>query len=197
MERSNGLIPVLPWDMHEIRSMVASAREFINGSEIAGVFDSGKPEQSVIWDENGVLCKARPDWLNEEICLHVKTTKRSVNPDTFERLIVNMGYDISLGFYALGIEGPRQVILAIEQDPPYACKLYGLSRAQMDITLSRVHRAINAWRGCAKAGTWPAYTGEIYYIEPSSWQMERALQDGDIDGLGYEPDIANEQGVQA
>ena len=201
---ADGKVPLFPADVDAVTAMVASARAYIADSELAGVFDTGAAEQTVVWedgfghmkDSEFILCKARPDWLNADVCLHVKTTARSVNPSAFERMAINMGYDISIAFYARGIERDQHLILAIEQEPPYACKLFGLSKAQEDISARKVERAINTWAACMKAGKFPAYDGSVHWIEPTSWQMEQALQNGDIDGLGYDADIAGE-GVQA
>src|SRR3990167_8746069 len=194
--RASGKIPLFPADVDAVTAMVESAKAFLATSELAGVFDTGAPEQTIVLQDGATLCKARPDWLNADVCLHLKTTARSVNPAAFERMAINMGYDVSLAFYARGIERDRHLILAIEQEPPYACKLFGLSSAQADISARKVERAINTWAACVKAGKFPAYDGSVHWIEPTSWQMEQALQNGDIDGLGYDPDIAGE-GVQA
>ena len=174
--RVTGKIPLFPADVDAVTAMVASARAYIADSELAGVFDIGAAEQTAIWQDGATLCKARPDWLNNDICLHVKTTKRSVAPYSFERMAINMGYDMSIAFYARGIERPNHLILAIEQDPPYACKLFGLSNAQADISARKVERAINTWAACMKAGKFPAYDGTVHYIEPTPWDMAKAEQ---------------------
>ena len=175
--RASGFTPILKQDMPAIEAMVDTARSFIARSALAGVFDTGAPEVTVTWQDGSILCKARPDWLNDDICLHVKTTKGSVNPQSFERLAINMGYDISLAFYDRGIERKRHVILAIEQNAPWACKLFELSVAQQEISARKVERAINAWSACQKSGVYPSYSGDIHYIEPTSWQMAQAEQD--------------------
>ena len=182
---ADGKVPLFPADVDAVTAMVASARAYIADSALAGVFDSGAPETTVVWQDGATLCKARPDWLNADVCLHLKTTKRSVNPPSFERMAINLGYDVSLAFYARGIDREHHLILAIEQEPPYACKLFGLSSAQADISARKVERAINTWAACMKSGKFPAYDGSVHYIEPTSWQMEQALQNGDLDELNW------------
>ena len=174
--RAAGKIPLFPADVDAVTAMVESAKAYLATSQLAGVFDTGAAEQTVIWQEGATLCKARPDWLNADVCLHVKTTKRSVNPYSFERMAINMGYDVSLAFYARGIERDQHVILAIEQEPPYACKLFALSNAQADISARKVERAINTWTACMKSGKFPAYDGSVHYIEPTPWDMAKAEQ---------------------
>lgn len=194
--RSNGLIPLLPWDMPPLRAMVDEAKRYLATTKISGLFASGKPEQTIIWQDGDVLCKARPDWLSDTTLLHFKTTNVSVNPRAFGRLAVNSGYDFALMFYlrGLSIAAPDMdvdhYILAQRQTPPHSCKLFDLSPDMAGLTAGRVARAIALWAKCQAAGKWPTYDGSVHSIEPTSWQMERALEDGDIDGLGYQPDIA-------
>ncbi len=174
--RADGKIPLLVNDFSVVKAMVESAQEYIAHSELAGVFNTGAAEQTVTWQDGTTLCKARPDWLTSEICLHLKTTKRSVAPYSFERMAINMGYDVSLAFYARGIDRDRHIILAIEQEPPYACKLFALSNAQADISARKVERALNTWAACAKANKFPAYDGSVHLIEPTPWDLAREEQ---------------------
>lgn len=180
--RAAGKIPLFPADIDAVTATVESAKEYIAHSELAGVFDTGAPEQTIVWQDGATLCKARPDWLNEGVCLHLKTTKRSVHPSAFERMAINMGYDVSLAFYARACDSFRDAdstehyILAIEQEPPYACKLFALSNAQADISARKVERALNAWAACVKVNRWPAYDGSVHFIEPTPWDMAREEQ---------------------
>ena len=202
---AEGKLPILAHKVEEVETMVREARGFINGdathdpSEIAGVFGRGKPELTITWTEGDAPCKIRPDWLTDDrsILLHYKTTKVSVQPESFSRTAINMGYDVAMAFYARPFwAGTHHLILAQEQTAPYACKIFGLSNAQSEIAIRKVERALNTWAACMKSGRWPAYDGRVHYIEPTPWQMEQALQNGDIDGLGYDAEIAGE-GVQA
>lgn len=174
--RAAGKIPMFPETANEVSRMVEAAKEYIATSAIAGVFDTGAPEQTITWDDDGLACKARPDWLNDDICLHLKTTASSVRPESFERMAINLGYDTSLAFYNRAAKGKQQIILAIEQDAPHACKLFSLSAAQWDISMRRVERAMNIWESCVKSGKFPAYSGEVHFIEPTSWQMAQEEQ---------------------
>lgn len=200
--RSNGLIPVLPWDMVEVNAMVGVAQKYVADSDIAGIFEDGKSEQTIIWQEGDVWCKARPDWLGERFMLHFKTTKNSVNPWAFSRLAANSGYDFAMMFYLRGLNAVlpdnecAHYILAQSQNAPYSCKLFDLTTRRADVIESQVERAINAWALCQAAGVWPRYNGSAHSIDLAAWEMERALEAGDIEGLGYAEDISG-QGVQA
>lgn len=203
--RSQGSIPMLPDDYLSVTGAVVAAKAFVAKSEIAGVFDAGKPEQTLIWQEGAVTCKARPDWLSADhsIMLHVKTTKGSASPFAFPRVVDGMGYDVALMFYERGLlsvsefasaSGCRSIILAIEQEPPHGCALYDLDPAKASLATSKVNRAISAWQECTASGKWPCYDRRIHSIEPKPWQIaeEEGAQLGDV----YDQ-LQERQGLQA
>ena len=189
--REHGLTPVLAGAMGAARAMAAEAKRFVASSALAGVFDEGEGEVTMIWREGPAWCKARPDWLNHvmKVRLHYKTTQASAKPEPFIRgLMESMGYDVALAFYRRGFEALtlidsewRDVILVQEQSAPYACSLIALDPAKFAIADDKVTRAIALWQKCIASGKWPAYSGEIHYASPTAWQLaeaERLLQEG-------------------
>lgn len=182
--RENGLLPVLPWDIADARMMAEKAREFLATTEIAGVLDHGQGEATVIHQEGDTWFRSRPDWINDRmrVVLHYKTTKASANPEPFIRGVMNsFGYDMALAFYrrcweSLG-DGYRDwlhVILAQEQDAPYACSLVGLSPVSWSIAEGKVQCAVMIWQRCMQSGVWPAYSSQIHYADPTAWQLAQA-----------------------
>jgi hypothetical protein len=185
--RANGLIPILVKQMGTIRSMAKAAREFIAESEIAGVFSSGESELTVIAQEGDTWLRARPDWLNlaDGIHLSFKTSRASVSPDRFPRLMDAMGYGFAQEFYRRVLKSNghdvRHVILAQSQDYPWACSLFELSPAKAAIESNQVDRAVKLWQECLKSGKWPGYGGKVHRVEPTPWAMaaeeERLMQE--------------------
>lgn len=179
MARAAGKIPMLADEVDFIKGAVQAASTFIRRTKIAHVFDTGKPELTIIWREGDVLCKARPDWLTADhsILLHVKTTKASAGPLQFGRIVDSMGYDVSLAFYERALasvsDGAAQhLILAIEQQKPWGCALYDLAPAKAEIAAAQVEHAIAVWQRCAAAGRWPSYATRIHSLEPKPWQLQ-------------------------
>lgn len=176
--RANGLTPMLTGELIGVRAMVKAAREFVASSEIAGVFDAGECEMTVIAQEGDTYLRTRPDWLNLRagISLSYKTTQASVHADSFSRIADSMGYWFSLEFYrrvlrrATG-KDVRHVILAQEQSFPYACALYELSPVKAELERSEVERAINVWRMCMRESKWPGYGRHVQVIEPRPWEL--------------------------
>lgn len=187
--RIAGKTPILKDDAEAVREMVAIARDYIAGSEIAGIFDTGAAEQTMIWKEGQSWLRARPDWLNGEhsIMLHYKTTARSAEPGSFGRsAFINMGYDMTAMFYERGlyhvdaaadplgegkVSGITSVFLVQEVAPPYACSLLALDHEMQDLAARKVERAISLWGNCMRTGHWPAYPNRICYLETKPWQV--------------------------
>lgn len=186
--RSNGLIPLLPWDMPPIRDMVSEAKRYLSTTKIPDLLATGKPEQTIIWYEGDVMCKARPDWLSDGSLVHFKTTKMSVRPEPFARTVGNMGYDFALMFYLRGLSVAASdmdvdhYILAQRQDAPYVCKLFDLTAARADVVSRQVERAIGVWARCQASGKWPAYDGSVHSIDLTPWELAQAEEDMLTDG---------------
>jgi hypothetical protein len=181
--RTAGKIPMLAHKVAALEMAVGAAKHFIVGSELAGVFDSGEPEATLIWQEGALTMKARPDWLSADrsLMLHVKTTAGSANPDSWIRnQLTPMGYDLALAFYERGLnavtESPciiKSVFLVIEQEPPHGCSLVGLDPASLDLARRKADRAIRIWEQCKRTGKYPAYPNRICYAEPLPWDAAR------------------------
>lgn len=181
--RAASKIPMLARKVAQVQAAIAAAKSFIETTELSGIFERGKPEQTVIWYEGKLICKARPDWLTDsrDVLLHVKTTDGSAEPNSWIRNQLVRGYDVAAAFYERGMfavsETPEQsvylhsVFLVIEQNAPYGCSLIGMSPAMQDIAASRVNRGISLWAKCKAAGKYPAYSPVIHYAEPFAWQM--------------------------
>lgn len=178
--RAGGAIPLLAHKADAVEAAVTAAKAHIEASPLSGIFERGRPEQTIVWQEGEITCKARPDWLTDErdVLMHIKTTKGSARPEAWIRTQLDaMGYDLACAFYERGLDhfqdadSCEHVFLVIEQQAPYGCSLVGLSPALWDIAHGKVDRAIRAWQQCRATGKYPAYSTDIHYAEPTSWQM--------------------------
>src|SRR6187431_2070025 len=175
---AEGRIPMLIGKMPSVRAMADAAREFVAGSEIAGIFERGEPEVTLVWTEGDTLCKARADYLTHDraICLSYKTTAGSANPDSWIRTQLPQ-YDMATMFYERGVlaacdvEKSCVVHLVQEQSYPYSCSLISLDPAYRALADSRLDRALALWASCEAAGKWPAYPARICWAEPKAWQQ--------------------------
>jgi len=173
--RANGLYPVLPHQEFGIRTMVKVARDFMETTELAGIFDKGKPEQSAFWRESDTWCRARLDWLADDVILDYKTTE-SANPEGFSRQIIAMNHHVQAAMYQAGIYRLTGsllpfIFLVQEITLPYACSLVGLSTPMGTLGERRYYRALKTWKECLKSGNWSSYTNRICYAEPPTWAL--------------------------
>lgn len=180
--RSNGLRPILSKHNAALQKMVEAARKFVAGSEVAGVFDDGKPEQTAIWKAGDVHCKARFDWLTNDssMILDYKTTDY-ISPEFCTRQVERLGYDFQEAFYRRAVKhtrgvDPQFVFLFQETSEPYSCLLVACAPSLHEIAAANVQRAINLWGDCLATDTWPGYGGRIHWAEASAWKMSQYEQ---------------------
>lgn len=172
-------IPLLGYQIGQIRKMVDIAREFVASTEIWDVLGKGKAEVTVDWKEGDILCKARPDYLSDGFHISVKTTTASANPALWiRRQLTPMGYDFGLAFYERGLKANgikvEHRLLVIEQNPPYGCSLIALGPDKKAIATAMVKQAIETWKECVATGRYPGYSTETHFAEATPWELAEA-----------------------
>jgi len=193
MARAKGLTPILRKYEKSMLEMVSKAHEKIKNSELAGIFQNGKPEQTLVWQDGDARCRARLDWLraDNKVILDYKTTD-SADPETCIRKIASMGYDMQASFYKRGLvacggsDDAVFVFLFQEITAPYACCLVGLSEMFIEIANEKVEQAISIWDMCMKTGKWPSYPDQITLAEPPAWALTQYLNMMEERALGEE-----------
>lgn len=202
---ANGKIPWLAEDVKKCVAMVDAAREYIDSLKstepaIWALFqpDGGDSEITIVWDDQGTLCRIRPDRISRDRTLigDYKTTSAqgSAEPDTWGRTqMVKLAYYVSASFYRRGVEAtfnevPEYFYLVQEQEPPHLCSLVGIEPAGYDIGERRIARSLRTWTDCAKRNVWPAYPMRVCYPEIPTWEMQRAeSEDEPGTGIPYDP----------
>lgn len=201
--RAEGRHPILAHKLAGLRALVTAARSYLDRSDLAGILeDGGVSEATMLWQDDGVWCRARPDWISGDkgVLLHVKTTGGSAEPGEWIRTqLLRMGYDISAAHYergarALGMDRAQSIFLVIEQDPPHGCSLVGLTPALRDLAMNKTERATTIWRHCVSRNFWPCYPSAIAYAEAPAWALAQA-EDDEIRGFGFDP-LQEREGVQ-
>lgn len=174
---ASGKQPLLAHQWADVERMVAAARTQLEAIDARPpIFADGQAERSLIWDEHGVICRARLDWLRDdfEAIDDYKTTSRTANPESFSRTLFNMGYDVQAAFYLRGLEALTGAVaqwrwIVQEIDPPYGLSVVSLTPAALDLAQSKVDFAIERWRECVESGEWRGYPTEVCYAELPGW----------------------------
>lgn len=139
----------------------------------------GKPEETLIWREGDVWCRARPDWRHHDGLYldDLKTTQDSANPEKWTRgPLWWLGYDVQAAFYLRGLEaltGETATFrfCVVELWPPYALSVVSLAPDALALAHKKVDAAIKLWRECRRTDRWPGYTAETCYAEAPPWEL--------------------------
>lgn len=178
-----GKIPLLVKDWERVDAMVERAKSQALGIHVTPpLFRDGKPEQTLVWEEDGVVCRALIDWLRDDLTAvdDYKTTGNG--PDAWtRRTLYGIGADIQAVFYLRGIEKltgkrPDWRYVVQETTAPYALFVVSLAPSVLEVAEDKVDKALALWRSCMASGDWPGYPTEVCYAELPAWEESRWLE---------------------
>ena len=181
--RSIGRVPLLAHHSADVAHMVLAVREQLATHEAdPPLFSQGKPEQTLLWEEDGVALKARLDWLRDDLATtdDLKTTGRSANPDAYARALYGVGGDVQCAMYRRAVEkvtGERPLFrwAVVETSPPYALSVITPGADVLALGEAKVEWAIKRWRRCMESGEWLGYGTDVHVAELPSWEEARWL----------------------
>ncbi len=188
--RAAGKVPILEKHREDILAMVAAARVQLNQHRDAKrAFMDGKPEQTLIWEEDGIACRARLDWImNDHSHIYdYKTRSGSANPDQLSRTLFAEGWDCQAAWYVRGLKAitgkdvPFSFVLQ-ETFPPYALSVVALDDWAMVQATKKCMWAVEKWAECLASGVWPGYSDRTESIRLHEW-METAWNEKELNGV--------------
>ena len=183
--RAHGMTALLTKNVQGVIAMLNATRaQLANVNATPPLLQNGKPEQTLIWEEDGVLCRALLDWLhNDHTAIDdLKTTSASANPEAWtRRTLWSIGADIQTAFYLRGLKkitGADAELRYIVQEtyPPYALSVVSLGPDVLAVAEAKVEWAINRWRECLTTDRWPAFPTQVCYAELPAWEESRWLE---------------------
>lgn len=182
--RAAGKTPLLAKDWARANEIADAIRDQVAGLDVdPPLLTDGKPEQTLVWEENGVACRARLDWLRDDRAAidDIKTTSRPANPESWSRTVFGLGYDVQAAFYLRGVKAvtgaePEFRLAVCETSPPYALAVIGMAPAALELANAKVDWALALWQKCLETDTWPGYAKQVAYAVPPSWEETRWLE---------------------
>jgi hypothetical protein len=183
--RAAGRIPLLAKDWNRVQTMVGAVRAQFDGIEVAPpLFDDGKPEVPIVWEEDGVLCRALIDWLRRDVTAidDAKTTARCADGQAWGRSVMcSIGADLQARWYQRGVKAvfgvePKFRFVVMETTPPYAISVVSLSAQAEAIADSKIERALTIWKDCLAKNEWPAYSPKLQVVDVPTWEEMRWLE---------------------
>jgi hypothetical protein len=170
-----GKIPLLKHQVADVMAMsIAIEQQMAEHQETPFAFTDGKPQQTLIWQEGGVWCKAMLDWKPNAsaIFTDLKTTGVSANPEHWIRgPFFGTGCDIQAAFYlrgirkVLGIKHPVFQFCVVETTPPYAMSIVAVGEAVLTLANKKIDMALSQWAECLATDTWCAYPNRTAWAE--------------------------------
>jgi len=178
-----------PWTAtHDLDSLDAMV-ENVNADPDAVRLLAGDKEVTVVWVENGVLCKARIDSLLVDNIVDLKTT-RDAAPGVFRRQAHMLGYHIQGAFYRRGLravmgdEAPKRFsFVCVENSPPHLVQCFEIHDEELARADAIIDQAFERWAVCKETGEWPGYGGGVHLLQFTDWSHieDEALADEDVD----------------
>lgn len=176
--RAAGKLPVLKAAYDQVLDMVLVAKDVISKSEVGEAFQSAIPEQTLLWEEDGVWHRSRPDKATKDwrIVFDYKTCGTTAAPAKWGKgPLLSYGYDIQAALCRRGIAHLFKqyectfVFIVQEIERPYAVSLISLDPQWIALADAKLQAALATWRGCLRTGIWPGYPSRIAYLQPPAW----------------------------
>ena len=181
--RKQGKIPLLADRWGDVQGMALAARKQLEAHDAPRPLTAGKPEQTVIWREGDIWCRARLDWLHDDLRIidDYKTTGATANPEVWTRTLFGAGADVQAAFYLRGLKaftGVEAVFRFVVQEnfPPYALAVIGLAPDALALAEKKVQHAIACWQHCLASATWPGYPITTCWATLPPWEEARWLE---------------------
>lgn len=196
--RAAGLTPLLLDQWERVKAMVGSVLAQLSELKVDPLpFSNGKPEQTLLWQEDGVWCRALCDWLRDDRAYidDFKTTAGSANPETWSKSMFGIGLDMQAAFYTRGLKyltGSDAVFrfVVAETHPPYAVSVMTPGPDVIALSEAKVEYAINRWRECLAADVWPGYRPELATTELPAYEEMRWMDKMGREGLTASGQVA-------
>tara|TARA_R100001509_G_scaffold30344_3_gene16255 strand:+ start:387 stop:1190 length:804 start_codon:yes stop_codon:yes gene_type:complete len=152
-----GIIPVTEADMTTALKM----RDAVFAEPHAKkLLNFGVAEKSYWWEDtvSGLTCRCRPDWLNKDTIIDLKTSRSGANPIDFGKAVANLKYHLQAKHYLNGIPQAKHFIfLVVQSEYPYDVGLWKLDDDALKEGQVLSRSALNQIAQCRLLDDWPSW----------------------------------------
>lgn len=123
----------------------------------------GVAERSIFWNQDGVSCRCRPDYIREDGMMVDVKTARSADPDVFTRKAFDLRYHVQAGWYSLGYQAatgkmPKGfVFVVVEKTDPYPVSVMVASQDFIRAGVVDALDDLKKFKRCKVANDWQSY----------------------------------------
>lgn len=168
--RAEGKIPILEKHAVQIHGMDRAASRLLE----ARGFERERVEHTILWKEEGVWCRTRPDIICGDYVIDLKTAE-SADPIVWtKRQMLSKGYHIQAshqkaGIYAIEKRNVEPLWLIVELKPPHAATLIGMQPELADFADRQRALGLKMWAACLESGHWPGYSTDTHWADLPVW----------------------------
>jgi exodeoxyribonuclease VIII len=141
-------------------------KEVESNKLIQSLLSDGKAEQTVLWNEQGLDFKCRPDYMREwegkTLAIDLKTTKSCKD---FERAIANFRYHVQAAHYTTGLINILKkpvlfIFIVLEKEYPFGSRIIALDDMTLELGVKVRQANIDTLKKCMAEGFYPKYEKE-------------------------------------
>ena len=154
----------------------------IRANEVAMSLLTGAHEETLLFKDTGIDCRATPDVRGDGFITELKTCALS-DPFRFGGQAIRMGYHAQLAWYMHAVKKAKAgkptkaFIVACEQSAPYAVTVMKLT----DRALEKGHALCRMWferiKVCLESNEWPAYSDAVVDLDVPDDDFELKFAD--------------------
>jgi hypothetical protein len=177
--RADGKTPLLAHRWLELQAMAEAVQGQLQAFDpVPFTLEGGIAEQSIYWEEDGIQCRATPDWVTLDFrhIFDLKTTSGSAHPAAVSRTLWDKGWSVQEAWYRRGVwrvHGVRAefAFVVCETEPPYAVSMVSLDPEAAAFADRQVAQGLAEWRRCVETNTWPSYPRRTCFAEVPPYVM--------------------------
>ena len=180
--RAAGKTPILAHKLDALHECaVAARRQIMAHPDGAILFEPGRAEQAMIWQEGPTWCRSLVDFMPDDPALpfvDIKTTGMSAAPGEWERRLVTE-YALQAAFYERGgrklgrTSRAGMLFIVIECEAPFGVSVMAAAPSLRMVADYEVEQAIAKWADCMLRDQWPGYPAHTAYIEAPQWKINQ------------------------
>jgi len=179
--RAHGFDPLLEHEWEQVDAMMTAVREQLDArDDDPSLFTDGQPEVTLAWEENGVLCRARLDWLStDRRTVDDFKTSSDAEPFKFSRgSFYNHGYDLQASWYRRGVRAcfgtdPVFRLAVVEKQAPYQLIVFDAAPGVLALADAKIEWALGTWKTCLETGDWPGYPARTHSVTLPPWAEDQ------------------------
>lgn len=160
-------------DFDEYETAMAMHNSVRENQLASKVLSKGKSEETLLFNFQGIDCKARLDWFcgDRQIIVDLKTTEAKTSKEFCDSIFSpKYLYVMQAAFYhdaILEITGsePDFVFISVEKTPPYSVGVYQLSKEVIEHGRNIYKTLLEKYIMCKESNDWSSNNEIINYVE--------------------------------